>query len=128
MKKTSAFSATLQQINVLDHMSSNTLIVKVTGFRLFCTVLPLGLTMGKYSLSAGNDSVASNNLDLVGFVIGSISYASLEIPRANIQKNSILIPSSRLVWIGYYSESHESPTPWFFRDNYSRLLSSLPRG
>lgn len=34
----------------------------------------------------------------------------------------MLIPPSRLVWTGYYSESHENFAPWFFRDDYSRIV------
>jgi len=34
----------------------------------------------------------------------------------------ILTPSCSLVWIGYYSESHETFAPWFFHKDYSRFV------
>lgn len=118
-KRTDTFSTTLQSVDDLDRKSP---IVKVTGFRLFCTVLPLGLTLAKYALSAGDNSVSSNELDLVGYVVGSIVCVLLKIPKAEIQKFLMLIPPSRLVWMGYYSESHETFAPWFFHDDYSQIV------
>ena len=76
-------SITLQPVDVLDP-SRKPLIFKVTGFGLFCTVLPLGLAIAKYALSAGNNSVGSNNLDLVGYVVGCIVCVLLKIPKAEI--------------------------------------------
>ena len=119
VQRASTFSTTLQ---LVDRMSSETPIVKVTGYRLLCTVLPLGLAIAKYALSAGDNSVGSNNLDFVGYVVGGIVCVLLEIPRAEIQTILVLIPPSRLVWIGFYPESHETFAPWFFRDDYSQLL------
>ena len=93
LKRTSTSPTTLQvqPVDDLDR-DSECQIVKVTGFRLFCTVLPLGLTIAKYVLSAGNNSVSSNNLDLVGYVVGSIVCVFLKILKAEIQR--ILIVDS----------------------------------
>ena len=46
----------------------------------------------------------------------------MRIVKAEIQKNPMLIPPSRLVGIKYYSESHETFAPWFFQNDYSRLV------
>jgi len=63
-------------INVPYPVSSDSQIVKVTGYRLVSTVLTLGLAIAKFVLSAVNKSAASNDLDFAGFLVGGVLFVS----------------------------------------------------
>jgi hypothetical protein len=100
-------------------MHSNSRIIKVTGYRLASTALTLCLAISKFSMSAENKSAPSNYLDLAGFLVALMCV--LEMPKLKVGIPT-LIPFPSFMWIGYYSDAHDTFAPWFFHEDYGPSL------